>query len=325
LVSDLDDGEEAIAVKVTNDSNKDAIHLYATPHKTGRGRKPSPETFGKQVLAEKVNQVKLEGVAAVELVMADLLRRFPSKDELAALAIVQPESWSKYVVMLQNGHEAAVVQDIQERVAKLKEMYCVKKTMPDGTLVGPFLDGDKLDAQLNLFVKAMADKTPPALDLAAQMAKSGLPFNATEHVWTCLNSSTAYVDDISEYFTLAELVMTIPIGSVENERDFSKMNLIKTDLRNRLGEKHLNTCMRIASSEYSFNTFPYPACFKLWMSKSVRYGLGGAAKDVDGATVRVSQQRPSRSGMSTGGASHGCNGASTSGAGASAGNPIECD
>ena len=38
--------------------------------------------------------------------------------------------------------------------------------------------------------------------------------------------------------------MTMVTGSVEEERTFSAMNYIKSDIRNRLQEKHLNCTVR---------------------------------------------------------------------------------
>ncbi|GAB4819968.1 hypothetical protein N2152v2_007014 [Parachlorella kessleri] len=65
-------------------------------------------------------------------------------------------------------------------------------------------------------------------------------------------------------YKLALLSMTIPIGSVQNERSFSRMNLIKTELRNRLEGKHLNVAMRVARSRHTAATFPFKRAFSLW-------------------------------------------------------------
>ena len=40
--------------------------------------------------------------------------------------------------------------------------------------------------------------------------------------------------------TLAKICMTIPVGTASVERSFSQMKLIKTRLRNRLGEENLS-------------------------------------------------------------------------------------
>ena len=46
--------------------------------------------------------------------------------------------------------------------------------------------------------------------------------------------------------TLASICLTIPIGTASVERSFSQMKMIKTRLRNRLGEKSLSHLMKLA-------------------------------------------------------------------------------
>ena len=46
--------------------------------------------------------------------------------------------------------------------------------------------------------------------------------------------------------TLAKICMTIPVGTASVERSFSQMKMIKTRLRNRLGENNLSNLMKIA-------------------------------------------------------------------------------
>ena len=56
----------------------------------------------------------------------------------------------------------------------------------------------------------------------------------------------------------------MPTGSVDNERRFSSMNNIKTNLRCRLQDEHLNVCMRIAASPFTYKTFPFDAAYRAW-------------------------------------------------------------
>ena len=46
--------------------------------------------------------------------------------------------------------------------------------------------------------------------------------------------------------TLAKVCLTIPVGTASVERSFSQMKMIKTRLRNRLGEANLSHLMKIA-------------------------------------------------------------------------------
>ena len=47
--------------------------------------------------------------------------------------------------------------------------------------------------------------------------------------------------------TLANVCITIPVGTASVERSFSQMKMIKTRLRNQMGEKSLSYLMKIAT------------------------------------------------------------------------------
>lgn len=47
------------------------------------------------------------------------------------------------------------------------------------------------------------------------------------------------------WLKMAKIVLVFPVGSVENERIFSTMNIVKDELRNCLGENHLNVCSHV--------------------------------------------------------------------------------
>ncbi|KAJ8011839.1 hypothetical protein DPEC_G00062450 [Dallia pectoralis] len=56
---------------------------------------------------------------------------------------------------------------------------------------------------------------------------------------------------------LAAIALTVPISSVNCERDFSMMNRVKTDLRNRLQGEHLAACMLLSINGPPLSEFPY--------------------------------------------------------------------
>ena len=88
--------------------------------------------------------------------------------------------------------------------------------------------------------------------------------NFTGRLWEGIDLNTVRRDRISEWVRLAKLVLTIPIGSVANERRFSPMNLVITALRNRMQAPHANVCMRIASSHFTYVTFPLRWAYAIW-------------------------------------------------------------
>ena len=50
----------------------------------------------------------------------------------------------------------------------------------------------------------------------------------------------------AEWWKLAEVLVVMVGGSVEDERLFSRMNLVKSYLRNLLGDQNLQACLRFA-------------------------------------------------------------------------------
>lgn len=141
-------------------------------------------------------------------------------------------------------------------------------TAPQPVTVQPPLDVHLLELQADRWAALMQTRAPQYRDWqqrrrTAQAAGEELPC-ATEHLWRSLEAQHATLAGISEYHKLAELLLCQPTGSVDNERRFSSMNNIKSKLRNRLKPPHLNACLRIASSPFSYDTFPFAAAFDAW-------------------------------------------------------------
>ncbi|KAF3841518.1 hypothetical protein F7725_007380, partial [Dissostichus mawsoni] len=63
---------------------------------------------------------------------------------------------------------------------------------------------------------------------------------------------------------LAAIGLTIPVSSVNCERDFSTLNRVKTDLRNRLQGEHLATCMRLSINGPPTRDFPFRRALELF-------------------------------------------------------------
>jgi hypothetical protein len=105
-----------------------------------------------------------------------------------------------------------------------------------------------------------------------------------EEGWGCIEYSSAGKNTRVIWWGM----ICLPTTSVENERTFSLMNLIKTCLRNRTGPQLLEDLCRIQRSEYELKTFPYEKIYAVWMMKE-RYGvnawinqLHAARRDIDG-------------------------------------------
>ncbi|CAC5363056.1 unnamed protein product [Mytilus coruscus] len=71
-------------------------------------------------------------------------------------------------------------------------------------------------------------------------------------------------------FKAAEKLLTVPVSSVECERGFSRQNIIKTKLRNRLSTDSLFHLMMISLEGPSSDLFDFNRAFKRWADKKNR-------------------------------------------------------
>lgn len=58
---------------------------------------------------------------------------------------------------------------------------------------------------------------------------------------------------LTESFAVLQILLTIPMTTVDAERQFSTLKRIKTDLRNRMGEDRLNALASITTNKLFFN------------------------------------------------------------------------
>ena len=83
---------------------------------------------------------------------------------------------------------------------------------------------------------------------------------------------------ILEYFKLADLCQTMILGLVEDERVFSALGFLKSNVRNKL-DKNLEACLRLFVTQYNFRNFPYDRSLAIWNSMCERWGLCNTSKD----------------------------------------------
>ena len=77
-----------------------------------------------------------------------------------------------------------------------------------------------------------------------------------------------------EWVKVAELVMVMVPGSVEDERMFSTLKYIRNPQRNRLQAQHLTCCARgFKSSAFGVESLPYPEAILEWISAKKRCGI----------------------------------------------------
>ncbi|KAF3856799.1 hypothetical protein F7725_017522 [Dissostichus mawsoni] len=66
---------------------------------------------------------------------------------------------------------------------------------------------------------------------------------------------------------LAAIALTVPVSSVNCERDFSTLNRVKTNIRNRLQGDHLAACMWISINGPEVSDFPYQEALETFFRK----------------------------------------------------------
>ena len=69
----------------------------------------------------------------------------------------------------------------------------------------------------------------------------------------------------------AERLLVSPVSTVDCERGFSKMNLIKTDIRNKLNINNLQNILRISMHDSDEYSFKFEEAFSKWAAKKARH------------------------------------------------------
>ena len=59
--------------------------------------------------------------------------------------------------------------------------------------------------------------------------------NPVTKLWTKLGSNVLLLSRLSEYMKVANIAMTVVLGSVEDERTFSTLKFMKSKFRNKFG------------------------------------------------------------------------------------------
>jgi hypothetical protein len=88
--------------------------------------------------------------------------------------------------------------------------------------------------------------------------------NPVTKVWQKLGYNALLLSKLSEYTKLAEIAVTVVLGSCKDERTFSTLSFIKNKIRNQL-HGNLDICIRLFSQGwYKLESFPYHEAFDNW-------------------------------------------------------------
>ncbi|XP_062239338.1 zinc finger protein 862-like [Platichthys flesus] len=96
-----------------------------------------------------------------------------------------------------------------------------------------------------------------------------------------MKAMTSQYDELHQLYPnlslLSAIALTIPVASVNCERDFSAMNRIKTDLRNRLQGKSLTACMKISINGPPVSKFNFSRALELFFAQPRRIACTDAS------------------------------------------------
>ena len=90
---------------------------------------------------------------------------------------------------------------------------------------------------------------------------------SVEEIYTKINISSNFV----HLNKLIKIYRTLPLSSVECERVFSNVGIIKNELRNRLDHITLDELLMISRNREDMKDFNLQEAFKSWQSEKNRY------------------------------------------------------
>lgn len=89
-------------------------------------------------------------------------------------------------------------------------------------------------------------------------------------LFLCLATDESLTKQYPNLSVLAKIVLVFPASSVDCERGFSTLNLIKTKTRNRLNTLHLDMLQRIKLLGGPPEKFPFAKAHQLWLHSKKR-------------------------------------------------------
>jgi hypothetical protein len=203
--------------------------------------------LSKSVSREEFNAafsaVKGQCKAAAELLISQLEKRFPNSEIMEALGIVFPQYW------------------LQEKCDELFPLHLqvIKAWFCNFKVANFRVGGERELRQVAAPLDSKAMECPDSV-------------NPVTKVWQKLGCNALLLSKLSEYMKLAEVAVTVVLGSCEDERTFSTLSFMKSKVRNRL-HGNLDTCIRLFSQGwYTLESFPYHQAFDNWREARDRLG-----------------------------------------------------
>lgn len=298
LLDISDDGRVGLSYTVNGK------HTYVPlRHKTNQGDNTArTSNAAHQDLKSMFEALKSEFKQLAQDTLHDLRKRFPKTELMKAMSMVHPSYWKRislqdfeqdlnYIIQyFATARPATPIPERQQSVTA-SQAHDESSSSSDDELESSNEDDGSYDASSDDDGKQKAQKTVPGrgqklvqppLDadllqgqvktFRREALKCCAPVEVTtlQQFWGSLNSSKDNMENLSEFFKLAQIYACIPPSSCECERDFSLMNYIKDERRNRIKEKKLNICMKVKKSKYTLDNLPVGYILKIWQETKKR-------------------------------------------------------
>ena len=241
-------------------------------HVSEGGRMVRMKPVTDTILLATISKVQKQSVEVVNLVLADMERRFPPSPVMKAMGVCFPQWYN---------HHARSASSLRTQVEVLAQVWGEAKVC-NGEEYPPLLDSNQLVAQSDDFFSVASRHAPEALAAVAaarEAIKAGSGSDVQRKVvlpaatvfWRRMSQNKLLASRYSEFLKLAEAVLVQTSTSVEEERTFSNMAFIKNRMRNRL-DVHLNECVRLFHNPFfpSIGDMPVGKATRDWLQAKAR-------------------------------------------------------
>ena len=109
-------------------------------------------------------------------------------------------------------------------------------------------------------------------------------------IWQKIFRNESIKQECKNVLHVFEIMLIVPFTNAKVERLFSRMNRVKTDIRNRLSRRRLDVCLRVSEEGPDVAGFdPDPVIDKWFVDKTCRlnadpHNYGKRSKHNDGST-----------------------------------------
>lgn len=193
----------------------------------------------------------------------EIITRLASSMEDRFINILESPAFKHLIAILDTklwpSEEAALASYCDEEIGVVRDHYN-DLLMQNGCDVSLIL---KEWDMLKIFIKPMVNSSPKPYYL---------------NVWKNVFTNEDIRKDCRNVLHIIELLLITPFTNAKLERVFSRMNRVKTDSRNRLSQKRLDTSIRVSEEGVEISKFNPDPYIQKWYGDKVRCIKGAKSK-----------------------------------------------